>query len=57
MSKYIITIITANAKQKTLEELFYEEDMIGVSRCLIGFKPRRGYEFVTAHIDFVEVLV
>jgi hypothetical protein len=57
MKKYIITIITANAKQKILEELFYEENMIGVTRCLLGYKPKRGYEFVTCHIDYVEVLV
>jgi hypothetical protein len=57
MNQYIITIITSNDKQKILQEVFYEENMIGVTRCLLGYKPKRNYQFVTAHIDFVEVLV
>jgi hypothetical protein len=57
MKKYTITIISSNAKQKILEEVFYEDNMIGVTRCLLGYKPKRGYEFVTSHIDLVEVLV
>ena len=57
MEKYYLTIITANDDGRTSEFGFECIDMIDVTRLLIGFKPKRGYDFVTAHIDRVEVLI
>lgn len=57
MNVYYITIITANENQRMKEEVFTENNMVGVTRCLLGYKPKRGYTFVTAHIDYVEGLV
>ena len=54
IEKYYITIITANDNQKIHEQGFECKDMVDLSRVLIGFKPKRGYDFVTAHIDRVE---
>jgi hypothetical protein len=57
MIKYYITIITANDNQKIKEHGFECVDMIDVTRTLLGFRPKRGYDFVSAMIDRVEVLV
>jgi hypothetical protein len=54
IEKYYLTIITANDNQKIDEQGFECKDMVDLSRVLIGFKPKRGYDFVTAHIDRVE---
>jgi hypothetical protein len=57
MIKYYLTIITANDNQKLKEHGFECVDMVDLSRILLTFKPARGYDFVTAHIDRIEVLV
>jgi hypothetical protein len=57
IDKYYLTIITANDNQKIKEQGFECKDMVEISRILITFKSTRGYDFVTAHIDRIEVLV
>jgi hypothetical protein len=57
IEKYYVTIITANDNGKTHDQGFECEDMVAVCRVLLTFKPKRGYDFVTSHIDRVEVLV
>jgi hypothetical protein len=57
IEKYYLTIITANDNQKIKEVGFECRDMVDLSRILLTFKPARGYDFVTAHIDRIEVLV
>ena len=55
--KYYLTIITANDNEKIKEHCFECRDMVDLSRILLTFKPKRGYDFVTAHIDRIVVLL
>jgi hypothetical protein len=57
IEKYFLTIITANSDQKIKEQGFECKDMIDVARTLLGFRPKRGYDFVNAIIDRVETLL
>jgi hypothetical protein len=55
--KILITIICFNHNStKHYQEEFEEENNIGVSRVIMGYKPKRGYEVVQIQLDYVEVI-
>lgn len=50
--QYIVNIISYNESNKKIYEYKdVAENMVNVSRILITFKPKRGYEIVNVIID------
>jgi hypothetical protein len=54
-TKYLVTIICFKGDKSYLFEDTCE-DMVAVSRLLIAYQPKRGYEVIQYTVDVVEVL-
>lgn len=58
MEKYILTITCFNTKGQQYKEHIECDDMVGVSRAMITFDPKRGYEAVRWTVEkevFLEI--
>lgn len=52
MKRYFITIISFNEKSKKFDKQeFLEEDKKGISRIIMTFKPKKGYDVVNMIVD------
>lgn len=53
MDNLRVVIFTVNSKGKTHDDMYLCKDMIEVSRILITFKPKKGYEFEGSEITAI----
>jgi hypothetical protein len=56
MKKFLVTIISEKNNQ-TFEESFDCDNLVNVSRLMIAYKPKRGYEPIHFSVDVVETLI
>lgn len=57
MSRIIVTIISANEKDKTDMKVVEMTTLLGATRFVNTFKPKRGYKVKKILIEEVDVLV
>lgn len=57
MKKLLVTITSANEKQKINQENFECDNKVNACRMVLGYQPKRGYEVINVMIDWIEVLI
>ncbi len=51
MKRYFITIISFNEKSKKFYKQEFEDTKEGISRIIMTYKPKKGYEVVNMIVD------
>jgi hypothetical protein len=57
ITKVAVTIISANTKEKIVENVIETDTLLSATRIMNTFKPKRGYKVVQFMVQDVEVLV